>query len=334
MPGRNSVVQCVVVSIAGAVMAIAIVCAPTMAAADTLREVLAEVFARNPSVNAARRTVRATRETITEAEAGYKPVVNFEAYKTGTRERVAPPVTLDNRSIRSSALTIVQPVFDGFKTRNAVRQAEANLSGAVDGLRNTTQNTLQTAVQAYVDILRDTAILDLQQKNLGVLTEQVRVTRAQLAAGDVRPSDVSQTEARQAAARAAVSLAQSNLKASQANFNQVVGRPAGHLVEAPSVDRMIPPSLQELLETAYRAHPAIRSARAVVEAAEAQIHINRADLLPKVNLEGLVSDQYDTGIGNNLVTRDTVGQVLGRLTVPIYEGGLNRAKVREAMETL
>ena len=162
MPGRTSLFWRAFAPVAGSAVAAVIVCAAAPVRADTLREVLSEVFARNPTVNAARQTVRSTRETITQAEAGYRPVVNFESWKTGTRERQAPPVVIENRSISSNALTITQPIFDGFKARNSVRQAAANHEGAIDGLRNTTQNTLQTAVQAYVDILRDTAILDLR----------------------------------------------------------------------------------------------------------------------------------------------------------------------------
>ena len=94
---------------------------PSGVSAETLRQVLSEVFARNPTVNAARQGVRATRETITQAEAGRKPTVNALGDYGYRREIVDPTGNVGanlSRNPRSAALAISQPIFDKLQIAN------------------------------------------------------------------------------------------------------------------------------------------------------------------------------------------------------------------------
>jgi outer membrane protein len=77
----------------------------------------------------------------------------------------------------SANLTISQTLFNGFQTANRVRQAESNTSAARETLRVAEQTILQNAATAYVDLLRDSALLELQRRNVEVLQEQLRQTR-------------------------------------------------------------------------------------------------------------------------------------------------------------
>ena len=52
-----------------------------------------------------------------------------------------------------------ETVFNGNRTLNSIRQAESQVFGAREQLRNTEQNTLLSALTAYMDVLEDTAIL-------------------------------------------------------------------------------------------------------------------------------------------------------------------------------
>ena len=55
-------------------------------------------------------------------------------------------------------------MFNGNRNFNSVRQAETNMFGARENLRNTEQNVLLNGATAYMNVLRDTAILDLRQQ--------------------------------------------------------------------------------------------------------------------------------------------------------------------------
>ena len=68
-------------------------------------------------------------------------------------------------------------------------------------MRNTEQNTLLSALTAYMDVLEDTAILGLDNNNVDVLKEQLRETRDRFTVGEVTRTDVAQAEASLARAR-------------------------------------------------------------------------------------------------------------------------------------
>ena len=67
------------------------------------------------------------------------------------------------------SLTVSQNLFNGNRTLNVVRQAESNIFGARETLRDTEQNVLLHGATAYMNVLRDTAILDLRKNNIIVL---------------------------------------------------------------------------------------------------------------------------------------------------------------------
>ena len=58
-------------------------------------------------------------------------------------------------------MTLSQTVFEGFQNINAIRQAKATVQAGREGLRATEQTTLLNAATAYVDVVRDQAVVKL-----------------------------------------------------------------------------------------------------------------------------------------------------------------------------
>ena len=102
------------------------------------------------------------------------------------------------------------------------------------------QTVLLNAATAYMNLLRDTAILDLQRRNVEVLQEQLRQTRDRFNVGEVTRTDVAQSESRLAAGRSQVLIAEANYKASAATYRQVIGGNPGKLAPGTPVDRFSP----------------------------------------------------------------------------------------------
>ena len=62
---------------------------------------------------------------------------------------------------RGYSVTLSQTVFEGFQNINAIRQAKATVQAGREGLRATEQTTLLNAATAYVDVVRDQAVVPL-----------------------------------------------------------------------------------------------------------------------------------------------------------------------------
>ena len=133
-----------------------------------------------------------------------------------------------------------------------------------------------------MDVLRDTAILDLQRNNVEVIDEQLRQTRDRFNVGEVTRTDVAQAEARLAAARSEASLAEATLRNSIAIYRQVIGVEPAQLAPGRPLDRLTPRNVDSALKVALNEHPAIKARQHAVDVAELQVKIEQGALAPQL----------------------------------------------------
>ena len=300
------------------------------ARAETLLEALSAAYKFNPRLDAARATLRATDEEVPRALAGYKPSVTGSA-DTSFRHITTDPGTAANgdSNPRGYQIGLVQPLFRGFRTVNAVNAAEATVRAGRETLRLAEESVLLEAATAYGDVVRDTAIVRLRENNVTVLTRDLRATQDRFNVGEVTRTDVAQAQARRAAAVAALDLARANLKTSRATFERVIGHPPSHLVDAHE-SPLVAKTLPENVEVSLRESPNVVGALYREQAARYTIDLVRGELLPTAQLEANYTKRFDDTPGLDSVE---TGSITGRLTVPFYTGGEVQARVRQAKQT-
>ena len=308
------------------------------AQAETIGGALAKAYLSNPDINQQRAAVRASDENIPKANSGYLPTVSAEgdAAVSNTQAQGLSGVggTTDATSHpRGYGLTVTENVWNGNRTLNSVRQAESGVLGAREQLRNTEQNVLLSAVTFYMDVLRDTAILELDRNNVEVLQEQLRQTQDRFNVGEVTRTDVAQAEASLAGARATALTAQSTLQASVANYRQAIGEEPKSLAPVAPVVKPIPKTLASAVAISQVEHPAIVAMLHGVDAAALQIKITEGALYPTVGLTGNVSKRFDVA-GYATGSQTLTGSVMAQVSIPIYEGGAVYAETRQAKEQL
>ena len=309
-------------------------------AAETISGALARAYGYNPDLNAQRASGRATDENMPTALSGYRPTVtatgdvgfnSLETFSTsGSPSRVSQP--------RGTGVSVTQNIWNGNRTANGVSRAESQILQARENIRLSEQNILSNAATSYMNVLRDTAIMNLRRNNVEVLEQQLRQTRDRFQVGEVTRTDVAQAEASLAQGQADALTTQSNLQTSIANFRQVIGVEPSNLQPARPLDKIVPASLVSAIALSEVEHPAILSARHNVEAAALNVKVVTGQLYPTIGLTGSLSKRYDvsSGSGGGSAGRvDTLGaSVVTSLSVPIYEGGAVYAAVRQAKELL
>jgi outer membrane protein len=310
------------------------------ASAETLESALVQAYQNNPTLNSQRAGVRATDENVPIALSGYRPRVTVtasggEQILSSTTRSLSPPVSYfslnGNNATYGVGATISQTIFNGFQTANRTRQAEAQVLSAREVLRVAEQTVLLNAVTAYMNLLRDTAILDLQRRNVEVLQEQLRQTRDRFNVGEVTRTDVAQAESSLAAGRSQVLTAQSNVATSAAIYRQVIGTVPGKLTPGTPVDRFSPQNLNGAFSLASTTHPSVTSAEYNVDIAQQAVKVAEGALYPTLTVQG----NYQKSLGSSLTTLDTsTTSVIGLVTIPIYQGGVEYATIRQAKETL
>jgi outer membrane protein len=339
MPGYGFwQLRSVVLAVAGA----ALCCKPAFA--QSLEAALAYAYANNPQLNAQRASVRATDENVPRELAGYRPRISVsgsvgtQSLSTTTREissttRNAPATYFAQSGMNTphgAGATLTQNLFNGFQTTNKTRQAESQVLAARETLRNIEQQVLLAAATAYMNLLRDAGILELQRSNVEVLGEQLRQAKQRLEQGNVTQTDVSQSEARLAVGRTQLFAAEAAYETSKAQFRQVIGLEPGRLLPASPVDRFSPNTLGAAVAAGTAQHPDVTTAQFNVDIALLQVKVFEGELYPVVTVQGKVQKNYESAL-NSLDTYQ--GSVLGQIEMPIYMGGSEYAKIRQAKET-
>jgi outer membrane protein len=308
--------------------------------ADSLEAALVQAYQNNPSLNSQRALVRATDEGVPQALAGYRPRVSVNAsigqqyWDTTTRSAtLAANYTQlsGNMTPNSYGVTATQTLYNGFQTANRTRQAESQVQSARETLRVAEQTVLLNAVTAYMNLLRDTATLDLQRRNVEVLQEQLRQTRDRFNVGEVTRTDVAQSESRLASGRSQVLSAEATYKASVATYRQVIGVQPGKLAPGSPVDRFSPHDLAQSVGVGTSTHPSVQSAQYSVDVALQAVKVAEGALYPTLSLQGSVLQSNESSL---LQLKSFNALVLGQLTVPIYQGGAEYSLIRQAKETL
>jgi outer membrane protein len=332
-------------------------------AAETLNEALANAYLINPTLAAERARLRATDEQVALAKSGLRPTIaatgdtGFENVEnqistpSGAAGTPAAGASLGQELFPSGSsnfpsgssnphgwdVTLSQPLFEGFQNLNAIRGAKSSVQAGREDLREIEQTTLLDAATAYMNVVRDLAVVRLRENNVTVLTEQLKQTRDRFKAGEVTRTDVAQAEARLSGGIADLNVAQSNLKASRANYEQIIGHPPSNLVTPPGIPNLLPTSLDEAMTQGDGENPVILSAVYQEEASLYTVNQLNGELLPHAELNASYSQRFGFLNPNipgvpSLNETDTA-IVMGRVTVPLYQAGAVAAQIRQAKET-
>jgi outer membrane protein len=324
---------------------------PAVSVAETMQSALVKAYQNNPQLNAQRALVRSTDETVPQALSGYRPrfavtasagelYQDFASKSAGAipNPRGGPAIPVVVYSGQSATVTPYSvggtgtyTLLNGFQTANRTRAAESQVSQGREGLRVLGQTILLTAATVYMDVLRDTANLEVQKSNVRVLEETLKQTRDRFNVGEVTKTDVAQAEAQLAAGQSAELAAESALTTSKANYRQVIGVEPVNLAPGSPVDRLSPSTLPAAIAKGLADNPNVTAAMYGIDIAFLQIKINEGALYPTVSLTAQV--QYQTW--PQIQTPTLVNaSVLSQVSVPLYQGGAEYSLIRQSKESL
>lgn len=303
-------------------------------AAFTLIDALGVAYETNPQLAAARAGLRATDEQVAFANSNWRPRIAA----TGTYSYNEAKI-----SGMGGAKTITHPLeatvgfsqylFRGGRTYAEFNKAKANVRAARAELTATEQTVLLAAATAYVDVVRDRAIVQLRRHNVDVLRRQRDQTALEFKAGSVTRTDVAQSDARLAGAQAALTAAEGQFAISRAAFDRVVGRPAETLEQNPDNPQMVPGTEDQAQAIASKNNPALIQAKEYERAADYAVDEAVGGMLPEVTLQGGYSysqQSYASALGAGQVTQG-IG-IQAQVTVPLYQGGAEHSAIRQAKQ--
>ncbi len=308
------------------------------AQADTLRDALISAYETNPTLTGARQGQKATNENVPLAKANGRPSASLQPTLTENVIIDSSSSVTQGRSF-NAATSISVPLYQGGGVKNAVRAAENRVQAGFAGLRGTESAIFSAVVGAYMDVIRDESIVELNRAQAGVLQVNLEATKDRFEIGDLTRTDVAQSEARLANSISQMEVARSNLIRSKETYIQLVGKAPGKL-EAPPPLPNLPKTPNMAVEVALDNNPDILAAKEQREAAFFDRRAAKSSRLPTISAFGQTNYSNAVGsISSNIPgftpnNSSFTGQIGVRATIPLYQGGRPAAQIRQAQARL
>ncbi|MEA3034504.1 MAG: outer membrane protein [Sphingomonadales bacterium] len=298
---------------------------------QTLQQALVETYSSNPTIMAQRALLRSLDESVAIARAAGRPRVSATV---GVNQDLTRTGGGNGRNL-SAGLDVSYPLFNGGRVRNGVAAANERVLAGRANLRATEGDVFTDAVSAYMDVIRDRSIVDLNVSQVKVLETNLQATRDRFEVGDLTRTDVAQSEARLALARSNLAGAEGRLQGSEESYRRVIGVSPGDLAP-PNTLPPLPRTADEAVDIALANNSDIASLAAQIRAAGRDVSVARADRLPTVsafgsgretNYLGTADTQFGSPLAPNNVASTGVGV---QASIPLYQGGAVGARVRQS----
>lgn len=300
------------------------------AAADTLREALVSTYRTNPTITGQRETLRVNDANVAIARAAGRPQVSATVGLNRDLTRSGILDTGGKGPTASVGVDLSYPLFNGGSVKNNVRAAQTRVEAGRATLRAVEGDVFTEAVAAYMDVIRDRAVVELDTNNVQVLTTNLEATQDRFQIGDLTRTDVAQSEARLQLGRSLLATAQGQLAGSEETYRRVIGKRPGVLAPPPPLPPL-PATPEEATRIALVNNPDLISINRQASAAGFDVRVARAGRLPTVS--GDVSGTYVNELGGNTAAFPSTGSQTSaglNARIPLYQGGLPAARIRSA----
>ncbi len=319
--------------VALAAASVAALAVATPAQADTLQEALTQAYLNNPTLLAARAQQRATDENVPIERSAGLPAVDATGQYIEFVKQSSTSFTAPERSV-GAGIDLGVPIYSGGAVKNRIRAAEERVDAGRAELRATESAIFSQVVAAYMDVLRNQAIVSLSANQVEVLSVNAQATGDRFEIGDLTRTDVAQSQARLALAQGDLRSAQANLVNARENYIELVGDAPENLEPPPPLPNL-PGTVGQAVDVALANNPDLIAAKERAEAAGFDIDVAGSGRLPRVSVfaGGDYSNFLGTlggNIGASVPQTSTAAQAGVSLSVPIFQGGRPAALQRQA----
>jgi outer membrane protein len=307
---------------------------PLAVRAETLADALAYGYESSGLIDQNRALLRAADEGVAQAVAALRPIISYSAttqanfvqvptfatIDTGVGDPQVVPSGIGRNIVGTSSLGVSASLllFDGGNSQLAIDQQKEVVLATRESLLQIEQQVLLRIVQAYMEIRRSQAFIELRENNVRLITQELRAAEERFEVGEVTRTDVALAQSQLAAARSLLAAEQGTLAQAIEEFRAAVGRAPQNLQPAPPA--RIGQSVSEAKAIAQATHPSIRQAQHQIAAAEIGVRRAEASLRPSLSLDSRIA------VDENFDDTASIGLTLSG---PIYQGGGIASAIRE-----
>ena len=295
-----------------------------------LRDAVQSALGTNPEIRQAVANRLATQEERVQAQGLWYPRISVEG-SAGVRSLKNP--SRRNLGIADETLwpiegdlIVDQLVYDSGGREAEIRRQAARTDAAAARVEERSEFVALNVSRTYIDYLLQQRLVAIAQDNVTFHERLAGDLREGVSKGSISIADQQQAEERLQSARARVTEAREDLDTAAITFRTLTGIPVDSVSMPPDLSQCMPPSLADAENIARQNNPRVREALADLSAAREDIAAAKAEMGPRLNLEGRARAGHDI---DGLEGKTTDVQALAVLRWTIFNGGIKEANVRE-----
>ena len=304
----------------------------------TLEQALETAFKQNPDIKAALAQLNKARGGMGEAEANFNPKFNAEVTHLRQGPQVSfavpggPRVNIVQEHNTTAALSFMLPIDVSKKLSYVSDMARLQFQMDYLSLLAVSQKLIYDVKNAYYELLRAQAQAEVAQAAVEVAKARLKDANARFAAGTAPRFDVMRAEVDVANLNQQLIRAQSRVEIARAALNRVLGinvdTPTTIVQTDVAVDeKQSETDFQSALNEAYSKRRELKLAETAVDLAKQNVRLQRTGILP--SLAANANYNYVFRVSGFSTSHESWTALLD-LKIPIWDGGITKAKVDQA----
>lgn len=269
--------------------------------AASLRTELEDLVANHPLIQSNRFQVQSATQDVRASLSPLLPSLDLAA--DAGQERVSTPAlrSTPNGPLESGTetwgLSLTQNIYDGGFRGSGRVSAKLQKDVADITLTSVRQTVMFEGITAYLDVLRQSQLLDLSGQNEENIRRQLNLEDERVRRGSGIAVDVLQAKSRLQIALERKVFVMGALEDANSRYLQVFNRPADiaamNLPQRPT--RLIPETLEDAISIALAENPAVKSSQRQIEIADQNREGIDSEYYPTIDLvvEGNYEDDFN-----------------------------------------
>jgi outer membrane protein len=194
----------------------------------------------------------------------------------------------------NATVSVVQPVFTGFRLENGQRQAKLSIEAAQTGLGITVQETVLAATRAYYAVLGLQENVEISRRAVTLAQQMLRTAESLYRAGEAVETSVLRARVAESDARRELLVAQNSLILGRQQLVMLTGVPADFELTRPAATRPIETPLDDLIKQGLAARPELKALALQRQIADLEVDIQRGQWLPTIQAQAVYQRQKAT----------------------------------------
>ena len=308
--------------------------------AETLGDALASAYKASNLLANKQALLRASDEDLATAVAAIRPVISwmnqasysvYQYKQTSLVSTPSGPMAVSSMAYTNNlkdllSLSAQLTLYDFGRSQAGIDVAHQTVLSTEEALTEVEQQVLLAAAQAYVQVTVQTQMVAMQQSNVELVSQDLKAAKDKFDVGEVTMTDVSQAEAQLASAKAQLAAAQGQLALARESYKAAVGHYPGKLSPLPPAPNL-PKTLAEAQKIALATNPQLLSVKYQVSAADAQVTLAKANMLPTLVGQAQIGDTFNEGAQPTNANSLSI-----TMNQTIYAGGKLSALYRKSLD--